>query len=74
MQHIARLGPDGTRITAIAAVMQAGQPATTKIVAKFANLRLIEQMPDLSDKRASLVRITDAGRDCLHAIEMALGD
>jgi DNA-binding MarR family transcriptional regulator len=57
------LGP--LRISALAAVESTGAPVATRVVASLEELHLLERTGDPDDKRASLVELTELGRQTL---------
>lgn len=59
MENIDR---DGTRITTLAARAGLSHPSMIELVAAMEGLGYVERVPDPSDGRARLVRLTPAGR------------
>jgi DNA-binding MarR family transcriptional regulator len=57
------LGP--LRISALATVESLGAPVATRVVASLEELQLLERTGDPDDKRASLVDLTERGRQTL---------
>jgi DNA-binding MarR family transcriptional regulator len=49
------------RLTALTATEQITQPAVTQLVTRLEREGLVERHPDPEDRRAVLVRVTDAG-------------
>ncbi len=66
--HLARRG-DSSRISEIAAAVALTQPAVSKVVQKFAQLRWIEIGRDDTDARNRPVRITTEGMARLAAMQ-----
>ena len=56
------------RISALATLESVGAPVATRIVASLEELDLLKRTDDPDDKRASLVELSDHGRDVLAAL------
>jgi len=56
------------RISALAALESVGPPVATRVVASLEELDLLERTDDPEDKRASLVEISEHGREVLAAL------
>jgi DNA-binding MarR family transcriptional regulator len=56
------------RISALAAFESVGAPVATRIVASLEDLDLLKRTDDPEDKRASLVELSDHGRDVFAAL------
>jgi DNA-binding MarR family transcriptional regulator len=56
------------RISALATLESVGAPVATRIVASLEELDLLNRTDDPDDKRASLVELSDHGRDVLAAL------
>jgi DNA-binding MarR family transcriptional regulator len=56
------------RISALAALESVGAPVATRIVSTLEELDLLKRTEDPDDKRASLVELSDHGRDVLSAL------
>ncbi len=65
LDALARSGP--LRITDLVALERISQPGMTGLVARLAGAGLVDRSPDPTDGRATLVRLTDAGRDFLRS-------
>jgi len=63
LTRLAEQGP--TRQSVLAADFGLAPHSITDIVDSLERLGLAERRPDATDRRAKLVAITDAGRDCL---------
>lgn len=63
LTRLAEQGP--TRQSVLAAEFGLSPHSITDIVDSLERLGLAERRPDATDRRAKLVAITDAGRDCL---------
>lgn len=61
----ARIGPDGTRLSDLAAQAQITKPTAGFIVDQLERAGLVERVPDPTDGRARLVVITDKGRETI---------
>jgi DNA-binding MarR family transcriptional regulator len=61
----ARIGPDGTRLSDLAAQAQITRPTAGFIVDQLEKAGLVERVPDPTDGRARLVVITDRGRETI---------
>lgn len=61
------------RISEIARIDRCSQPSATELVKKLHTLELVERAPDPTDSRASLVSISDRGRDWLAESRAAIG-
>jgi DNA-binding MarR family transcriptional regulator len=62
-----RLATEGPlRVSDLAAREAMTQPGVTMLVHRMAESGYAERVPDPTDRRATLVRITDAGRDVLN--------
>ncbi|MET0190190.1 MAG: MarR family transcriptional regulator [Pseudonocardia sediminis] len=66
MDALARTGP--RRITELADAEHVSQPGMTGLIGRLATAGLVERSRDPSDGRATLVAITDAGRDYLASV------
>lgn len=56
------------RISALATLESVGAPVATRIVASLEELDLLKRTDDPDDKRASLIELSDHGRDVLAAL------
>jgi DNA-binding MarR family transcriptional regulator len=56
------------RISALATLESVGAPVATRVVASLEELDLLKRTEDPDDKRASLVELSEHGRDVLSAI------
>jgi DNA-binding MarR family transcriptional regulator len=56
------------RISALAALESVGAPVATRVVASLEELDLLKRTEDPEDKRASLVELSDHGREVLAAL------
>ncbi|HXC18856.1 MAG TPA: MarR family transcriptional regulator [Acidimicrobiales bacterium] len=56
------------RISALAALESVGAPVATRVVASLEELDLLERTDDPEDKRASLVELSEHGRQVLAAL------
>jgi len=66
LASIDEFGP--LRISALAAFESVGAPVATRVVASLEELDLLKRTDDPDDKRASLVELSDHGRDVLAAL------
>jgi DNA-binding MarR family transcriptional regulator len=62
---LARSGP--VRLTELTASEQVTQPGMTQLISRLERAGLVERRPDPDDGRASLISITDAGRQVFEA-------
>ncbi|MEJ3658708.1 MarR family transcriptional regulator [Actinomycetes bacterium KLBMP 9759] len=60
-----RIGPDGTRLTALAEQAQVTKQTAGAIVDHLERAGYVRRVPDPSDARARLVRIAERGLDAL---------
>lgn len=58
----ARIGPDGTRLTALAAQAQVTKQTAQALVDQVERLGYVERVPDPTDGRARLIRLAERGR------------
>lgn len=73
LHHITRKGPEGGRISQMAAAVEVEQPAVTKAVAKFQNMGLVEIDAHPTDKRSKIVRATPRADRLLETIYRDMG-
>lgn len=66
----ARIGPDGTRLTELAAAAQVTKQTAGFLVDQLEKAGYVERVPDPSDARARLVRLAPRG---LEVVEVARG-
>lgn len=66
-----RLGRSGSRLTDLAREAQMSKQAAAFLVGELERGGYVERVPDATDRRARLIRITDRGRD---AVAVALGE
>jgi DNA-binding MarR family transcriptional regulator len=59
--------PEGVRLTVLAARAGLTHQSIGEVVAELEHRGFVERVADPSDKRARLVRLTDAGRDVVRA-------
>lgn len=64
----------GQRISQIARAVQAGQPAVTKIMAKFEAQGLVRSIPDETDKRARIVVPTPFALARMQEVQLSMAD
>lgn len=62
----------GTRISDIASAVQVGQPAVTKVIAKFEAAKLVKVLSTLDDKRTKHVCATAKGKAVVQDIRLAM--
>jgi DNA-binding MarR family transcriptional regulator len=58
----ARVGPDGTRLTELAAASQTTKQTASVLVDQLERAGYVERVPDPSDGRARLIRLAARGR------------
>jgi DNA-binding MarR family transcriptional regulator len=61
------LDPEGTRLTVLAVRAGMSHQAMGELVGELEERGLVERVPDPSDGRARLVRLTDEGREVVRA-------
>ena len=66
----ARIGPDGTRLTELAAAAQVTKQTAGSLVDQLEKAGYVERVPDPTDARARLVRLAPRG---LEVVEVARG-
>ncbi|MEV0710527.1 MarR family transcriptional regulator [Nocardia aurea] len=59
---VQRIGPDGTRLTALAEQAQVTKQTAGFLVDQLARAGYVERVPDPADGRARLIRLTERGR------------
>ena len=67
-----QLGPDGARLTDLARGAQMSPQAMSELVDELEGLGYLERRPDPRDRRAKLIVLTEAGRQCGEAGEDAI--
>lgn len=72
LDALERLGP--LRVTELTARERITQPGMTGLVARLAAAGLVERSADPSDGRATLVAISDAGRDYMRELHRRRAD
>ncbi|WP_375484205.1 MarR family winged helix-turn-helix transcriptional regulator [uncultured Jatrophihabitans sp.] len=63
---IARLGP--IRLSALSDHLRIAARSTTEVADALEERGLVRRLPDPTDRRATLVELTDAGRELVHAM------
>ena len=58
---------EGLRVGELARASRTTQPGMTRMIGQLEQDGLVRRTPDPDDSRATVVTITDAGRDALHA-------
>lgn len=53
------------RVSNVSEGLNITMPSVTKLVQELENMRLIEKYPDETDKRVTLLRLTEAGFSCV---------
>lgn len=61
------IDPDGTRLTVLASRAGVSHQAMGELVTELEQRGVVERIPDPSDRRARLVRLTDEGRVIMRA-------
>ncbi len=61
------IDPEGTRLTVLADRAGVSHQAMSEFVGELEERGLVERVPDPSDGRARLIRLTDSGRDVVRA-------
>lgn len=65
------IAKDPIRLSALAERLHIAARSVTEVVDALAERGLVERRPDPADRRATLVALTDHGRDVAHAIKKA---
>lgn len=72
MKIVQRIGPDGTRLTDLAEQAQVTKQTAGFLVDQLAKAGWVERVPDPSDKRARLVRISAKGQEAIPVANAAV--
>ncbi|MGW4068366.1 MarR family winged helix-turn-helix transcriptional regulator [Nocardia grenadensis] len=65
---VARVAPDGTRLSDLATQAQIAKPTATHLVDQLQRAGYVERVPDPSDGRGRIVRIAARGREALNVV------
>lgn len=68
----ARIGPEGTRLTDLAAQAQVTKQTAAHLVNELERAGYVERVPDPADGRARLVRLTESARPLVAAADAAV--
>jgi DNA-binding MarR family transcriptional regulator len=74
MKIVQRIGPDGSRLTELAAQAQVTKQTAGFLVDQLEKAGWVERVPDPSDKRARLVRVAARGREALPVAAAAVAE
>ena len=74
MKIVQRIGPDGTRLTELAEQAQVTKQTAGFLVDQLEKSGWVERVPDPSDKRARLVRISARGQKALPVAAAAVAE
>lgn len=74
MKILQRIGPDGTRLTDLAEQAQVTKQTAGFLVDQLARAGWVERVPDPTDKRARLVRISGRGLAALPVAAAAVAE
>ena len=74
MKIVQRIGPDGTRLTELAEQAQVTKQTAGFLVDQLEKAGWVERVPDPSDKRARLVRISSRGLAALPVAAAAVAE
>lgn len=74
MKIVQRIGPDGTRLTELAAQAQVTKQTAGFLVNQLEKGGWVERVPDPADKRARLVRITARGQEAIPVATAAVAE
>lgn len=74
MKILQRIGPDGTRLTELAEQAQVTKQTAGFLVDQLAKAGWVERVPDPTDKRARLVRISGRGEAALPIAAAAVAE
>lgn len=61
------IDPEGTRLTVLASRAGVSHQAMGELVAELEQRAIVERIPDPTDRRARLIRLTDEGRAVVRA-------
>ncbi|TCO55193.1 MarR family winged helix-turn-helix transcriptional regulator [Actinocrispum wychmicini] len=74
MKIVQRIGPDGTRLTDLAEQAQVTKQTAGFLVDQLEKAGWVERVPDPSDKRARLVRMSDRGKSAIPIADAAIAE
>lgn len=74
MKIMQRIGPDGTRLTELAAQAQVTKQTAGFLVNQLEKAGWVERVSDPADKRARLVRITAQGQEAIPVAAAAVAE
>ncbi|GAA3438695.1 MarR family winged helix-turn-helix transcriptional regulator [Kutzneria kofuensis] len=74
MKIVQRIGPDGTRLTELAEQAQVTKQTAGFLVDQLVKAGWVERVPDPTDKRARLVRISARGQEALPIAAAAVAE
>lgn len=74
MKIVQRIGPDGTRLTELAEQAQVTKQTAGFLVDQLEKAGWVERVPDPTDKRARLIRISGRGKEALPIAAAAVAD
>ena len=74
MKIVQRIGPNGTRLTNLAAQAQVTKQTAGFLVNQLEKAGWVERVPDPADKRARLVRITPKGEEAIPVATAAVAE
>jgi DNA-binding MarR family transcriptional regulator len=74
MKILQRIGPDGTRLTDLAEQAQVTKQTAGFLVDQLEKAGWVERVPDPTDKRARLVRISGRGKEAIPIATAAVAE
>lgn len=74
MKILQRIGPDGTRLTDLAEQAQVTKQTAGFLVDQLEKAGWVERVPDPTDKRARLVRISGRGKEAIPIAAAAVAE
>jgi DNA-binding MarR family transcriptional regulator len=72
-QVVAHIGTEGSRLSELAARARMTPPAMAELVDDLERLGIVERLPDPTDRRAKLIRLTGPGREAARIADRTIG-
>lgn len=70
---VAYIGAEGSRLSDLAAQARMTPPAMAELVDDLERLGIVERLPDPSDRRAKLIRLTGPGQEAARIADRTIG-